>query len=236
MTLVPAMAKTAAHVTMLQRSPTYVVSRPARGRHGQRLRARLPAKLAYHLIRWRNVLWRHVFLPARRGSKPEQVKKRILGMVREAARPRLRRRHPFHAALQSLGPAAVPGAGRRPVRGASSSGKAAVVTDQIDSFTETGIRLKSGSELDADIIVTATGLEAAAARRHRGHASTARAVDFAKTLNYKGMMYSGRAEPRLGLRLHQRVLDAEMRPDLRICLPAAQLHGPARLQAVHAAQ
>ena len=63
-TLVPEMAKTAAHVTMLQRSPTYVVSRPAEDALANKLRAKLPAKLAYHLIRWRNVLLRHVLLPA----------------------------------------------------------------------------------------------------------------------------------------------------------------------------
>jgi monooxygenase len=108
-TLVPEMAKTAAHVTMLQRSPTYVVARPAQDALANKLRRNLSAKLAYHLIRWRNVLFGMYFLPAvatqagtRQATDP--------GRRQDGAGAGLRRRHPFHAALQSLGPAAVPGA------------------------------------------------------------------------------------------------------------------------------
>ena len=114
-TLVPEMAKTAAHVTMLQRSPTYVVSRPAQDPLANKLRRNLPAKLAYHLIRWRNVLLGHVFLPARKAQagagQAADPRRRADG-----ARARLRHRHPFHPALQSLGSAALPGARRRSVQ------------------------------------------------------------------------------------------------------------------------
>ena len=109
MTLVPEMAKTAAHVTMLQRSPTYVVARPAEDALANNLRRNLPAKLAYHMIRWRNVLLGMYFFQLSR-RKPERVKQLILGGVENRARSGLRHRDAFHAALQSLGPAAVPGA------------------------------------------------------------------------------------------------------------------------------
>ncbi|MFX9112548.1 FAD-containing monooxygenase EthA, partial [Acinetobacter baumannii] len=72
-TLVPEMAKTATHVTMLQRSPTYVVARPAEDALANKLRAKLPAKLAYHAIRWRNVLWGMYFFQLCR-RKPERAK------------------------------------------------------------------------------------------------------------------------------------------------------------------
>ena len=113
--------------------------------------------------------------------------------------------------------------------------RASVVTNEIDTFTRDGIKLKDGSELEADIIVTATGL----VLQVLGGLEVSvdgRTVDFAQHAELQGHDVFGRAEHGLGVRLHQCVLDAEMRPDLRICLPADQLHGPQRLQAVHAAQ
>jgi monooxygenase len=85
-TLVPEMAKKAAHVTMLQRSPTYVVSRPAQDPVANKLRRNLPSKLAYHLIRWRNVLWGMYFFQLSR-RKPARVKELILGGVKMALGP-----------------------------------------------------------------------------------------------------------------------------------------------------
>ncbi len=232
-TLVPELAKTAAHVTMLQRSPTYVVSRPAQDPFANKLRARLPSKLAYHLIRWRNVLWGMYFFQLSR-RKPARVKELILGGVKMALGPDYDiathftpRYNPWDQRL-----CLVPDGD---LFGAIRHGRASVVTNQIDTFTEKGIRLKDGNELEADIIVTATGLNLQVLGGLEVSVD-GRTVDFARTLNYKGMMYSDVPESRLRLRLHQRVVDAEMRPDLRICLPPDQLHGPARLQAVHAAQ
>src|ERR1700692_4822850 len=85
-TLVPEMAKTAAHVTMLQRSPTYVVARPAQDALANKLRRNLPEKLAYHLVRWRNVLLGMYFFQLSR-RKPERVKQLILGGVKMALGP-----------------------------------------------------------------------------------------------------------------------------------------------------
>jgi monooxygenase len=186
-TLVPEMAKTAAHVTMLQRSPTYVVARPAQDPVANKLRAKLPPKLAYHLIRWRNVLFGMYFFQLAR-RKPERVKQLILGGVKMALGPDYDigthftpRYNPWDQRL-----CLVPdGDLFRSIR----EKRASVVTNQIETFTPKGIRLKDGSELEADIIVTATGLNL----QVLGGLSVevdGRAVDFARTLNYKGMMYS----------------------------------------------
>ena len=186
-TLVPEMAKTAAHVTMLQRSPTYVVARPAQDALANKLRRNLPAKLAYHLIRWRNVLFGMYFFQLAR-RKPARVKQLILGGVRMALGPDYDiathftpRYNPWDQRL-----CLVPDGD---LFKAIRQNRASVVTSEIERFTGHGILLKDGSELAADIIVTATGL----VLQVLGGMEVAvdgRAVDFSKTLNYKGMMYS----------------------------------------------
>ena len=186
-TLVPEMAKTAGHVTMLQRSPTYVVSRPAHDLLANKLRRNLPAKLAYHLIRWRNVLWGMYFFQLS-WRKPAEVKRLILGGVRLALGPDYDitthftpRYNPWDQRL-----CLVPdGDLFKSIR----ENRASVVTSEIDTFTQTGIRLKDGSELPADIIVTATGL----VLQVLGGVEVSvdgRDVDFAGKLTYKGMMYA----------------------------------------------
>jgi monooxygenase len=186
-TLVPAMAKTAAHVTMLQRSPTYVVARPAQDALANKLRRQLPAGLAYHLIRWRNVLFSMYFFQLSR-RKPQRVREMILGGVKHAlgadydvATHFTPRYNPWDQRL-----CLVPDGD---LFKALREQRASVVTQEIDRFTETGIRLKDGNELAADIIVTATGL----VLQVLGGIDIAvdgRTVDFSTTLNYKGMMYS----------------------------------------------
>src|ERR1700742_1744605 len=150
------MAKTASHVTMLQRSPTYVVARPAEDVLANKLRRNFSDKLAYYVIRWRNVLFGMYFFQLSR-RKPERVKKLILGGVRMALGPDYDvathftpRYNPWDQRL-----CLVPdGDLFNSIREKSAS----VVTSEIDAFTRHGIRLKDGSELPADIIVTATGL------------------------------------------------------------------------------
>jgi len=186
-TLVPAMAKTAAHVTMLQRSPTYVVSRPAEDAMANKLREKLPAKLAYHIIRWRNVLGGMYFFNLAR-KKPEQVKKAIIDMVRQELGPDYDidthftpRYNPWDQRM-----CLVPDAD---LFDALKTGKAEVVTDQIEAITETGVKLASGRTLDADVIVSATGLKM---QLLSGVAFTVDGVrtDLSKSMSYKGMMYS----------------------------------------------
>jgi monooxygenase len=186
-TLVPEMAKTAAHVTMLQRSPTYVVSRPAEDAFANWLRAKLPAKLAYSIIRWRNVLFGLYFYNTAR-KKPEVVKKRLIDMVREQLGPDFDVGTHFtpHYNPWDQRLCLVPDAD---MFQALKSGTASVVTDHIDTFTAEGIRLKSGQTLQADVIVTATGL-VLKAMNGLSLSVDGKAVEPDKTLSYKGMMYS----------------------------------------------
>ena len=186
-TLVPEMAKTAGHVTMLQRSPTYVVSRPAQDPFANKLRRKLPAGIAYHLIRWRNVLWGMYFFQLSR-RKPAKVKELILGGVRMAlgseydiATHFTPRYNPWDQRL-----CLVPDGD---LFKAIRDNRVSVVTNEIDTFTSKGIRLKDSSEHEADIIVTATGL----VLQVLGGLDVlvdSRKVDFSKTLTYKGMMYA----------------------------------------------
>jgi len=187
-TLVPEMARTAAHVTMLQRSPTYVVSRPAEDKAANWLRAHLPAQLAYQIVRWRNVLMGMYFYRMTR-KKPAQVKAAILKMVRDQLGPGYDVGKHFTPSYnpwdQRL--CLVPDAD---LFEAIKAGSASVVTDHIETFLADGVQLKSGEILKADVIVTATGLNL---KVLNGVDLTVdgRHVDPAGTLSYKGMMYEG---------------------------------------------
>jgi monooxygenase len=186
-TLVPAMAPEAAHVTMLQRSPTYVVARPAEDSIANRLRRRLPIGLAYGLTRWKNVLLGMYFYQLCK-RRPDRAKALILKGVRYFLGPDYDiekhftpRYNPWDQRLCLVPDADLFRAIRRK--------QVSVVTDQIETFTETGIRLKSGRELEADLIVTATGL----ALQLLGGMTLevdSKAINPADTLAYKGMMYS----------------------------------------------
>lgn len=187
-TLVPEMAKDAAHVTMLQRSPTYVVSRPAADAIANGLRRVLPIKLAYQLTRWKNVLLGMLFFQLCR-RRPEFMKRllakgvlRELGPDYDVATHFTPRYNPWDQRL-----CLVPNGD---LFEALKKGRASVVTDHIDTFTERGIQLKSGKELEADIIVTATGLELQLLGGMQV-AVDGKPVEFSKVLTYKGMMYSG---------------------------------------------
>jgi cation diffusion facilitator CzcD-associated flavoprotein CzcO len=187
-TLVPELAKTAAHVTMLQRSPTYVVARPDSDRIANWLRRRLPARAAYGATRWKNVLLGMYFYRLAR-RRPQRVARLLLAGVRRALGPGYDvathftpRYKPWDQRL-----CLVPNGD---LFAALRSGSASVVTDHVERFTESGIRLLSGAHLEADLVVTATGLDM---RLLGGVALTVDGmrVDPAKTLSYKGMMFSG---------------------------------------------
>ncbi len=187
-TLVPEMAKTARHVTMLQRSPTYVVARPARDAIAEALKRFLPGRLAYALVRTKNVLLAMYFFRLMR-KYPEQSKARIMGMVRDAVGPDIDVDRHFAPSYnpwdQRL--CLVPDAD---LFTSLRKGSSSVVTDTIETFTESGIRLQSGQELPADIIVTATGLQ----MNVMGDVKVSldgRPVDLTTGLIYKGLMQSG---------------------------------------------
>jgi cation diffusion facilitator CzcD-associated flavoprotein CzcO len=185
-TLVPALAERAAHVTMLQRSPTYVVSRPSEDRIANRLRRHLPARAAYALTRWKNVLLGMFFYHLAR-RQPELFKRMVAKGVRHQLGEGYDSRHftpQYNPWDQRL--CLVPDSD---LFRALRDGRASVVTDHIESFTETGLQLKSGGHLDADIIVTATGLVLKIMSGLRLVVDGA-PVEMSKRMAYKGMMYS----------------------------------------------
>ena len=185
-TLVPALAQRAEHVTMLQRSPTYVVSRPSSDRAADWLRRYLPRRLAYALVRWKNVLLGQLFYslarrrPAATGRSLVALVQRELGPEYDVATHFTPRYNPWDQRL-----CLVPDAD---LFAAIRSGAASVVTDEIAAWTPTGMRLRSGADLPADIVVTATGL---VLRLMSGVALTVDGapIDLAGTLSYKGMMF-----------------------------------------------
>ncbi len=186
-TLVPSMAKQAAHVTMLQRTPTYIVSMPDVDVVARKLSRFLPDMTAYKLTRWKNVSLQTLFYNFCRRF-PNQARK----LIRAQLRAQLGRDFDIDTHFNpSYNPwdqrlCLVPNGD---LFRALRKGKASVVTDQIDSFTENGIRLKSGQELEADIVVTATGLNLVAL----GGAEVmldGRKLALNQTVNYKGIMLS----------------------------------------------
>jgi cation diffusion facilitator CzcD-associated flavoprotein CzcO len=185
-TLVPAMADEAKHVVMLQRSPTYVVNLPSRDNIAGFLKRHLPERTAYFLTRWKNVLVSLGFYWLARG-KPDFFK----GIVSKGVRHQLGPDYDVSHFTPKYNPwdqrlCLVPDAD---LFNSIREGKASVVTDEIDRFTSTGIKLKSGKELDADIIVTATGLKMSLLNRLELIVDSAK-VDISRTMTYKGMMYS----------------------------------------------
>jgi monooxygenase len=186
-TLVPSMAEKAASVTMLQRSPTYIVSRPSEDWFANGLRKLLPHRWAYALTRFRNTRFQELLYKQTR-KRPEKVKKTLLDMVRKELGPDYDVDKHFTPSYnpwdQRL--CLVPDSD---LFNSINNGSATVVTDHIDTFTETGIQLKSGEHLDADIIVTATGLQLIMMGGAEISVDGA-SVDFAKLWTYKGLMVS----------------------------------------------
>ncbi len=187
-TLVPALAQQAAHVTMLQRTPSYIVSLPAKDAMAEKLLRVLPRRMAHGVVRWKSILLNTAsYQFARR--RPERMKAFVRsGIMRALPHGFDVGRHftpPYNPWDQRL--CLVPDGDLFKALG---SGRAEVVTDQIDTFTATGIRLRSGRELDADIVVTATGLSVLALGGMRLSVDGAE-VDLAATVAYKGMMLSG---------------------------------------------
>jgi cation diffusion facilitator CzcD-associated flavoprotein CzcO len=186
-TLVPAMAERAEHVTMLQRSPSYVVTLPAEDPIANFLRGKVSAKRAYSIVRWKNVLMTTVFF---------QLSRRAPNFIKKLIRRGVERHLPAGYDVDThFKPRYNPWDQRvclvpdGDLFQALSSGKASIVTDTIDTFTEKGLKLTSGTELEADIIVTATGLQLLPIG---GLEVTVdgEEIDFAKTVGYKGMMFS----------------------------------------------
>jgi monooxygenase len=192
-TLVPELARTAAHVTMLQRSPSYVVSRPSVDRFANWARRCLPAGTAYRLTRAKNILLGQLFYRLAR-RRPAATARRLIAMVHGEIgevfdpvhfTPRYK---PWDQRL-----CLVPDAD---LFAALRSRRASIVTGTIDHFTRGGLVLASGETLPADLVVTATGLRMEIGGGAKLFVDGA-PVDVSKTLAYKGLMLSG--VPNLGL-------------------------------------
>lgn len=187
-TLVPALAEKAAHVTMLQRSPSYVVGAPSRDEISLWLHRHLPFRLAAWLARWRLILWQMYYFSFAR-SKPQETRSLILDSVRQALgadydieRHFVPRYQPWDQRM-----CLVPDSD---LFEAINAGVVSVVTERIDRFVEAGIRLDSGEVLPADVIVTATGLQMKLMHGVEILVDGA-TVELGDTRSYMGMMYSG---------------------------------------------
>jgi cation diffusion facilitator CzcD-associated flavoprotein CzcO len=187
-TLVPALAKTAAHVTLLQRSPSYVLTVPAHDAWVSALRSVLRPELVARLARWRNILL---------GVYVFQLCRRWPGLARKLLLRRTRRElGPDYDVESHFSPRYAPWDQRLCIAPDGDlfqvlrSGQASVVTDQIVTFTETGLSLQSGRQLAADLVVTATGLELQLMGNLEISVDGCR-VDAAKSLSYRGVMFSG---------------------------------------------
>ena len=187
-TLVPALARTAGHVTMLQRSPSYVISLPSVDPADTLARRLLPERLAYQLVRWKNVL---------ATALTYQLSRRRPRLVKAVIRRGVRSQLPADFDVDThFAPLYDPWDQRLCVVPdgdlfkALSAGTASIVTDRIEAFTEHGVRLAGGTELEADVIVTATGLRLLAV----GGTTLSvdgRPVHLPDTVAYRGMMLSG---------------------------------------------
>ncbi len=186
-TLVPAMAERAAHVTMLQRSPSYVVTLPAEDPIANVLRRALPARLAYAIVRWKNVLLTTLFFQASR-RRPRLIK----ALIRKGVERRLPQGYDVDKHFR---PRYAPWDQRvclvpdGDLFEAIGSGRASMVTDRIETFTEKGLELASGAELEADVIVTATGLNMLMLGGME-IVVDGREIVPSETVGYKGMMLS----------------------------------------------
>ncbi len=185
-TIVPAMSDKAAHVTMLQRTPTWMASRPAKDAIANFLRKILPEKIAYAITRFKNIKMQEVLFKAAR-NRPEKAKQalhkrieKVLGenFDKETFTP------PYDPWDQRL--CLVPD---DDLFESINQGKASIVTGHIDQFEKNGVRLKSGELLEADMIITATGLSLAIAGKIEINLD-GEPVDFSKRFYYMSCMFS----------------------------------------------
>eukprot|EP01037_Dinobryon_pediforme_P012843 gene12843-12943_t len=185
-TVVPAMANTAAHVTMLQRTPTWMASRPAKDGIANLMRRFLPEMLAYRLTRFKNIKLQSVAFHGARKA-PEKARAYLTKQAQKLLGSHYRAADftpPYDPWTQRL--CLIPDGD---LFAAIRAGKAEVVTDHIERIDETGVLLKSGKHLDADVIVTATGLRMTMAGKIATRIDGV-TVDWSQHYYYKGCMFS----------------------------------------------
>ena len=186
-TIVPAIAEQAEHVVMIQRSPTYVVSGPSEDVINKFLRKILPVRITYFLIRWKNILYQSfTFFMARK--YPERTKNKILDLAKNEIG--------VENVNQHFTPSYKPWDQRiclvpdSDLFNAINNKKASVVTDTINEFRQDGILLDSGKKIEADIIITATGIELNSLNDINVTIDDIKVIANER-LTYKGMMLSG---------------------------------------------
>ena len=186
-TIVPELSKKAKHVTMLQRSPTYYFPSPDEDRFANFLKKVLPQKMSYTLVRLRNVFFQQLLYRICR-SYPKYVKRKLIDGVKELL--------PNHDISKHFTPRYYPWEQRMclipngDLFESIRDNRASVVTDHIDKFTSKGIKLKSGQNIEADVVVTATGLNLQSFGGVKVHID-GKLVEPSETMTYKSMMFSG---------------------------------------------
>ena len=187
-TIVPAISEKAKHVTMIQRSPTYVVSGPSEDKINKFLRKFLPTKVTYFLIRWKNILWQSFTFSLAR-KYPERTKNKILDLIKDELGADYDIDKHFTPSYKPWDQriCLVPDSD---LFKAIAEKKASVVTDTIDEFQSDGILLNSGEKVKADLIITATGIKLNSLNDISVTLDGVK-LDPHERLTYKGMMLSG---------------------------------------------
>ena len=187
-TIVPAISEKAKHVTMIQRSPTYVVSGPSEDKINKFLRRFLPTKVTYFLIRWKNILWQSFTFSLAR-KYPERTKNKILDLIKDELGADYDIDKHFTPSYKPWDQriCLVPDSD---LFKAIAEKKASVVTDTIDEFQSDGILLNSGEKVKADLIITATGIKLNSLNDISVTLDGVK-LDPHERLTYKGMMLSG---------------------------------------------
>jgi monooxygenase len=184
-TLLPTMAEKTKHITMLQRSPTYMMSLPEHDKFSKVVKRWLPSKIAHFLARWKHVLGQIYFYKISK-KKPKEVRyfikkeiRKVLGEDYDVETHFNPKYNPWDQRICAVVD--------NDLFDAINEGKCTIVTDYIDSFTEKGILLQSGKELEADLVVSATGLKI----KFVGGINIkvdGKTIDPSDLVNYKGMM------------------------------------------------
>ena len=187
-TLVPAMSQDTASLVMLQRTPTYIASVPKEQPLAETLRKWLPASWVFRLIRWKQVLFQ-IYLYQLSRRNPQGLRKYLLGLVRKEMGPDYDVDTHFTPDYNPWDQRLC-GVPDGDLFTAIRENRAEVVTDHIDQFNKEGIHLKSGKQLDADIVVLATGLNLKFAGGVQ-YSVDGKVLDFAEHFIFRGMMFSG---------------------------------------------
>ena len=222
-TLIPNIADDCAHVTMLQRSPTFFISRPNSNELADTLRELdIPDEWTHEIVR-RQILQMQDFITKMCLEQPEMARQFLLDAIRAELPEGFdveKHFNPSYRPWQQRIALLPDGDMFKSIK----KGQASVVTDQIETFDATGIQLASGERLDADVVITATGFDLSV-MGDVAFVVDGQELDWADTVTYRGLDVHRRAEPGVRVRLLPGQLDAARRPHRRLRVPPAHAHG-----------